>query len=366
MKRALVYNRYLHTAGGGERLTLDWCLALSKIGYRVTFVTDSSFDRTLQDLCAVFGIPADVDWRLERIDDERDIGQFCAEQKFDLFVNGTFCSSLPNPAPVGIYSLMFPQYLPAQDRVNLSTYQRVLCISEFSKIFTHLWWGNEFPVQVLPPPISDSHMKASGIEFARKEKLILNVGRFNVDGHCKRQLDAIQTFNRLLAQGVLDKEWQLYCVGNLNAGAENLRYLGRCRYEAGSNVRIETDVSFERLQDLYRRACVLWQFTGSHLKVGVTPQHCEHLGLVAMDSMCYGALPMVYERSGVGYMIEHGKSGFVFGSTDELGAIMSSLGRAFGSDAHQNLFTQTRNAAQKLGFESFVGKLDSYISEIVV
>ena len=89
MKRALVYNRYLLTAGGGERLTLDWCLALSTIGYRVTLVTSSAFDKTLQDLCAVFGISAGGDWELEKIDEESDIARFCGEQKFDLFVNGT-------------------------------------------------------------------------------------------------------------------------------------------------------------------------------------------------------------------------------------------------------------------------------------
>lgn len=366
MKRALVYNRYLQTAGGGERAILDLCLALSRLGYQVTIVTSPSFQGTVDRLCAVFGIPVQPDWRLEKIEEEGEVAGFCKEGRFDVFVNGTFCSSLPNPAPLGIYFLMFPQHITEQDRASLRTYRKVMCISEFTELYTHHRWGINFQVDALPPPISESHMLTEDIDFARKEKLILNVGRFNVDGHCKRQLDAIETFNRLLLQGTLDREWRLYCVGNLNSGDQNLRYLEKCRYEACQNVHIETDVSFERLQDLYRRASALWQFTGAHLPVGQAPQHCEHLGLVAMDSLCYGALPMVYERSGVGYLIEHGKTGFVFGSRDELGAIMWSFGRAFGGSVHRELFEGARSAAKKLGFEGYVSKVKSFVSEVSV
>ena len=206
-------------------------------------------------------------------------------------------------------------------------------------------------------------MNDGEISFKSKEKIILNVGRFNVDGHCKRQLDAIRTFQELTRDRIISSDWSLYAVGNLNHGEENKRYLDECLQAAGPNVHIETDVPFSRLQELYRKAAALWQFTGVHLNSGQLPQHCEHLGLVAMDSMCYGALPMVYERSGVGYMIDHGKTGFAFNTTDELKSVMQLFDIAFGTHTHREMFNATRAYSKQLGFESFKTKLSLYISE---
>ena len=363
MKKALVYNKYLHTAGGGERLTLDWCLALYELGYEITLITSSTFTRTIESLCDVFGISGGDRWNLKITDTEEEIEQFCRKSAFDLFVNGTFCSSMANPAPIGLYALMFPQSITPIARQNLLSYQHVLVISEFSEIYTRLWWGEDFPVHTLPPPISNSHMNAEGIAFGSKEKIILNVGRFNIDGHCKRQLDAIQTFQELLRDRRISSDWRLYSVGNLNSGEENQKYLVSCLQAAGPNVHIETDVPFERLQQLYRTASVLWQFTGIHLSSGQSPGHCEHLGLVAMDSMCYGTLPMVYQRSGVGYIIDHGKTGFAFDSIHELKNIMMIVDDAFGTKAHEEMFAATRAFSKNLGFESFKTSLASYLSE---
>jgi glycosyltransferase involved in cell wall biosynthesis len=364
MKKALVYNRFLNTAGGGERLTLDWCLALSQLGYHITLVTASTFQGSIQDLCDVFGIQGASSWHLKILNEEAEIADFCRAHSFDLFVNGTFCSLMPNPAPCGIYSLMFPQHLDQLGRDRLLTYQRIICISDFSEIYVRHWWGEDLPVRTLPPPISDSHMKATGISFEGKEKIILNVGRFNIHGHCKRQLEAIRCFQEMLFREIIDDGWQLFCVGNLNNSPENVEYVETCRREAGANVCIETDVSFSRLQGLYRRAAALWQFTGSHLKSGETPQYCEHLGLVAMDSMCYGTIPMVYQRSGVAFVINHATSGFIFETTDELARIMAVFDRAFGSKEHNAMFEASRASAAELGFESFKSRLSAHVWEI--
>jgi len=364
MKKALVYNFYLQTAGGGERLSLDICLALSKLGYQITIATSPLFQRSLDSLCRVFGLPTDLGWHLVRFETEEAVFEYCRLHSFDVFVNGTFCSSLKNPARVGIYPVMFPQFPDQEVRARLLTYQLILCISDFTEIYTKAWWGQDDGVRTLPPPISESHASYSDVIFEAKEKLILNVGRFNVDGHCKRQLDAIRVFNRLRAKGILDSDWKLFLVGNLNEGEHNRRYLEQCFEEASLGVHIETDVPFERIQSLYRSASVLWQFTGYGLPYGESPQYCEHLGLVALDSLHYGTLPIVYERSGVAHMIRYGETGFVFSSTSELERIMDLVDKFFGSWAHRELFQNACKASTELDFNSFVGKLDAYISEL--
>lgn len=362
MKKALVYNKYLHTAGGGERMMLDWCLALSQLGYEITLTTASTFTQSIKNLCDVFEIPGGEEWSLKILDTEEEIQHYCTSEGFDLFINCTFCSSMANPAPHGIYALMFPQPISPATRQNLLSYQHVVVISEFTELYTKYWWGVDFPVHTLPPPISNSHMNAGGIAFSSKEKIILNVGRFNVDGHCKRQLDAIRTFQELVRDGEIGNDWHFYAVGNLNPGEANQRYLADCHEAAGPHVHIETDVQFTRLQELYRKAAVLWQFTGIHLQSGQLPQHCEHLGLVAMDSMCYGAVPMVYQRSGVAYMIDHGRTGFTFGTIDELKSIMGIFDQVFGTETHYNMFQATREYSHQLGFEAFKNNFSLYVS----
>lgn len=362
-KRALVYNRFLSTAGGGERACLDLCVALSALGYTITVVTDPAFKGDLGDIRAIFGISSGADWALERLKDERAIAAFCARGRFDLFVNSTFLSSMPNPAPRGIYLMMFPQFIGAVERSNLRSYTTVLTISEFSRIHLEHRWGEGFPSSVLPPPISSAHTAARPV-LEEKERLILLVGRFNVEGHNKCQLDAIRAFRSMRDEGELSPEWRLHLVGNLNPGAATQRYFDRCRRAAeGADITIERNVPFERLQNLYRRAACLWQFTGFGLVDGAEPQNCEHLGLVALDGLAYGTIPFVYERSGVSFLIDHGGNGFVFKDRAELSSEMRLLDRSFKGPTHQAMFRSAIEASSQLGCEAFVARLRVILAE---
>lgn len=356
-KRALVYNRFLSTEGGGERACLDLCGALDTLGYTITLVTDPAFRGELSDLCRIFGMTKGADWTLERIGDEEAIAAYCAQGNFDLFVNHTFESSMPNPAPLGIYLLMFPQALSGTARTHLRTYTTILTISEFSQIHLQHRWGVGFPTHVLPPPISAGHTGATPF-LSEKERLILVVGRFNVAGHHKRQLEAIRAFRSMQQQGAMTPQWQLHLVGNLNTGHANERYFQRCVREAkGGDITIEANVTFDRLQDLYRRAVCLWQFTGSALTLGAEPEKCEHLGLAALDGLAYGTLPFVYERSGVSYLIDHGGNGFVFKDTTELTAMMRFLDRAFGGPTHASMFRRATATAERFGVDTYLEQL---------
>lgn len=362
-KKALVYNLYLNTAGGGERATIDLCLALEEQGYEIVLITDPSFEIGINNLCLVFGITPASQWKVVFAETEEDVFNYCTENKFDLFVNFTFCSSLKNPAKLGIYCVMFPQIVTKEEKARIGSYQIILCISEFSDIYIKKLWGTDLPSHILPPPISTSHISAKNIDFSLKEKLIITVGRFNVDGHCKKQFEAIKDFNRLKLYKVLDDEWKYTLIGNLNPGDENERYFDMCLKEAGPDVSIKLNLPFESLQDLYRRASVLWQFTGVDLKKGEIPQHCEHLGLVAMDGMCYGTIPMVYQRSGVAYLVNQGETGFVFDSVDELHDTMRWMNEIFGNNIHRNLFNKTKESSKEFGYNHYSKKIKSLIEE---
>lgn len=364
MKRALIYNNYLHTVGGGERACLDACLALESLGYNIALATASSFSGSIENICSIFGLKPQHTWDLVKIKDEDELAAFCRENPCDVFVNSTFCSSMPNPAQIGFYMLMFPPIIGDAEKSRLRTYQKILINSEFSSIYLASLWGKDFPCAVVPPPISKAHFEGE-TDFKSKTPTILLVGRFNVDGHCKCQLEAIRAFNKLKKSQVLTPEWRLQLAGNLNPGNENEVYLERCRREAGVDVDIEINVPFARLQELYARSTCLWQFTGVDYRLGENAQFCEHLGLVALDALCYGTVPIVYQRSGVSFMIDYGKNGFMFRDEAELTQVMSFIGRAYQTAEHERFFWAARQSAARYGFESFVGTLKSILADIV-
>jgi glycosyltransferase involved in cell wall biosynthesis len=352
--RAVVYSRYLETLGGGERSSLDTGLALRDLGYNVEIVTDRPTAISASQLCAAFGVKDPKGLKVVSYNDEREMSQALARRGVDLFVNHTWGSFLPNPCRNGIYMLMFPWRAPAADIAYLAGYNCIACISPFTELYAKDMWGRGLPTRVISPPISGDALDEPEPSVERKDRLVLVVGRFNVDGHNKNQLDAIDTFCTLYDQGVLDSRWSLAVVGRVNQAPRSRAYLAQCRARAeGYPVEIHTDLPFSDLQRLYRRAALLWQFTGFGLDFGVYPEQCEHLGLVALDALAYGTIPVVYQRSGVGLMLSDGVDGFLFGDAIELTAVMRWFDRVMGSEAHLQMIKNGRQTATRFDARSF-------------
>lgn len=360
-KRALVYNRYLRTVGGGERSTIDFGKALEDLGCSVTLISIKPVGISLEEILDLFGAKTSTKWELVEVEEEGDVFKFCKEKNFDVFLNHTFCSALPNPAPFGIYCVMFPQENSFAISEALKTYKVVNFISPFTELYGEIFLGTDLPFLVNPPPISSGHIECSNASFEDKERLVINIGRFNIDGHCKCQLEAVEAFVDLQGRGIVDQTWKMIVAGHLNHGRKNEAYFDLCKEKASKNVEVRSNLSFTELSDLYRRAAVLWQFTGVTQPKGVMPQLCEHLGLVAMDALQYGAIPVVYERSGVGYLLKFGETGFMFSNTNELTGIMSLINNQFGCEYHRRLFEACQREANQFSYPSFVKSLSDVI-----
>ena len=359
--RAIIFNNYLETGGGGERSSFDYALALKRLGLRVQMAIAQSSEFDYEALKFRFGLTPDIELDLLEFPNEDALADYVRRERIPLFVNHSFCSYLPNPAPLGIYVVMFPYQTSAENVEAIETYQSISCISGFTEQHMLHRWGKGLPSVVIPPPISEVHTRAQ-VTFAEKEPIVLNVGRFNVFGHSKCQLEAIETFVDLTERGVLDSTWRLVVAGHVNRNPESEQYVVRCRQAAErANVEVLTNISFNHLQHLYRRATALWQFTGLHLPYGEKPEHCEHLGLVAMDCLAYGVVPICYERSGAAQLIEHGKTGFVFSELAEVESAMRLLSDHRGRQLHQKLFRQLRNAAHRFSAEYFTESVANLI-----
>lgn len=358
MPKVLLYDNYFETAGGGERCCLDIASAFASLGFEVELATASSASFVLEEVRGCFGLKEGESWPLRRLADEEELFRYAAAERFDVFVNHTFCSFMPNPAPLGVYMVMFPAPCPPEKRGFLSTYHCFPCCSAFSEQYVRTWWGEELPTSVLIPPISAAHFKQPPVQLREKEKLILNVGRFNVFGHNKCQLEAIKNFVRLIEDDVLDQSWRLIVAGRINPSPETEDYVGKCREAAaGANVQIRTNVSFADLCSLYRKASMLWQFTGCGLEFGVKPEHCEHLGLVSLDCFVYGTIPVVYHRGGMNQILEYGRDGFSFQDYTELRSVMEFFAPRFQGAAHLQLYQAALQKSKCFSFAAFKDKI---------
>ena len=351
--KALIYNNYFETLGGGERSSLDLARALGLLGFEVTLACAQKCAVSGEQLCRAFGLTDAPPWPLLEFESEDALGEHTASTGYDVFVNHTSCSFMPNRAKFGIYMAMFPYESPPAGMPALRSYQVIACNSPFTRNYVSRRWGRDLHVAVAPPPISEIHAQNKAV-FERKELLIINIGRFNVFGHNKCQLEAIRAFRSFAEDGTLDESWRLVVAGHVNESPETLEYLEQCRREAhGAPIEVRTNITLEDLRDYYERASAVWQFTGIGLPFGEKPGLCEHLGLVALDGFAYGTAPVAYHRGGMTYFIKHGFNGYTFADQEELGQIMRFMGHSFGTDIHRRLFNYTRESVQYFTFDVF-------------
>lgn len=90
-----IYDKYLHTLGGGERYIASMARYLSDRGHEVQFITHTAVE--LERLEERFNISM-AGLNLQILPEQPDEVLSDLTQEFDLFVNGTYFSTLPNQA----------------------------------------------------------------------------------------------------------------------------------------------------------------------------------------------------------------------------------------------------------------------------
>jgi glycosyltransferase involved in cell wall biosynthesis len=258
------------------------------------------------DLSGVHIIP------LEGRDHEREI----AATRPDIFINNSHESELPCPAPVGIYMCMFPSKPSGE---HLKTYDVITANSRYTADWITKRWGYDAEIvysacRSMGPP-------------SRKEKLIMNVGRFSrdwPDSHHKRQnvlAAAFRQMKREIAEG-----WQLHLIGNVAGGPDDIEFLKELLAECeGYPVRVSTGLTVRELQDEYRKASVYWHATGYGSSEHEHPQKQEHFGMSIIEAMSAGAVPIVYNGGGPREFVHSGCNGFLWENTSELIQVTTHL-----------------------------------------
>jgi glycosyltransferase involved in cell wall biosynthesis len=194
---------------------------------------------------------------------------------------------------------------------DLNSYQHILTISEFSRLWIRRYWG--LNSQVLYPPVNVKNFRAD----EKKQNWITHVGRFFVTGHNKKQLDLIKAFRKLV-DTKKTKNWELHFVGSVADGEKHQQYFTQCQFYAqGYPIYFHTDVPFSELKNILAQSKIYWHATGLNENEEKSPILFEHFGITTVEAMAAGCVPVVIRAGGQKEIVTP-ESGSLWSTIDEL------------------------------------------------
>jgi glycosyltransferase involved in cell wall biosynthesis len=260
---------------------------------------------------------------------------------YDLFINSThgippFCH-----APRGVLYVLFPTFNRSAEwpwcercsfgfrgakvllkraiydrlwKERLASYQRNLAITQFSARWATEMWGSRW--DVLYPPVL--------VDFEEKPKVdrVVALGRFTP---MKQQHTVISTFCKHVT-GALP-EWSLSCIGGLGSSEDYQRYFQQVRALASESpsVSLQPNASRSDLRDALQGGKVFWHAVGYGVDEEREPGELEHFGIATVEAMAAGCVPVVINRGGQREIIQHGESGYLCESPEEMAAYTRRL-----------------------------------------
>jgi glycosyltransferase involved in cell wall biosynthesis len=194
---------------------------------------------------------------------------------------------------------------------DLTSYQKLVTISEFSKHWIKKYWG--LSSEILYPPVSIENFAPA----KKKKNWIVHVGRFFVTGHSKKQLDLVKVFRRLINEKKL-KGWELHFIGSVHEGQKHQQYFEQVQYYAqGYPVYFHLDAPFPELQSALAEAKIYWHATGLDENEDTSPILFEHFGITTVEAMAAGCVPVVIHAGGQKEIV-NSESGYTWKTRDEL------------------------------------------------
>jgi glycosyltransferase involved in cell wall biosynthesis len=303
-------------------------------------------------------------------------------EPYDLFINSThglppFCH-----APRGVLLVLFPifnrferwPWKPAETdeggwlrtnlrrycyerewRRRLETYQTKIAISQFTQLWTKRCWGVD--CDVVYPPVDGT------LNIVEKKNTIVSVGRFIARGVGKKQLEMMTAFGEL--ERMLPDHAEYCCIGGLGDVPEDAEYMDRVKRLAaagGGGARVLVNLDRSELMSKYEQAKVFWHATGYGEDNRTKPELAEHFGIVTVEAMAAGCVPVVINRGAQPEIVQHGINGFVWETLDQL---KEHTIRLLQDDSlYARMASAARQRAQLFTGKKFIERFDSIVNAL--
>jgi glycosyltransferase involved in cell wall biosynthesis len=129
----------------------------------------------------------------------------------------------------------------------------------------------------------------------------------------------LRAFAKLRGQHPSTLDWRYVCVGGLGTRNDDQQYFSACLDEAACcGAEVIANASPATVKDLYARASIFWHAAGIGKDEQSTPELLEHFGMVTVEAMAHGAVPVVIAKGGQCEIVQDGTTGLLWHSEGDL------------------------------------------------
>ncbi len=233
------------------------------------------------------------------------------------------------------------------ERVRLRRYGQVVANSHYTAGWIERRWGRR--AAVLEPPVRP-------IPRLPKRPMILGVGRFMRGGRSKRQRELVTLFRQLVERGVAG--WELHLAGFPGDRA----YVDEVRRAAeGLPVFFHLDVDRSRLETLFGQASIFWHAVGLDEDPEAAPELMEHFGIVTVEAMSAGAVPVVINRGGQPEILGDPPCGIRWSTRED--CLDATRHLIDDEDSREQLAERAQSRAGRYAFDSFAPRARRLFAE---
>lgn len=218
--------------------------------------------------------------------------------------------------------------------------------SEFTKKVIANSWGVD-KITVFNPMVA-----VDDFSEKKKEKIILNVGRFFRQLHSKKQDVLVDIFKDFYNSDSA-KDWKLVLVGSV----EDQKYFDEVKKKArGLPVEFVSSCSRLELINLYERAAIYWHATGFGADTESSPEKAEHFGITTVEAMAAGAVPVVFSAGGQPEVLGTSLSELLWKTSEE--CVKKTLELVTNEERRAQLGALSKERAHAFGEKQFIRKLN--------
>lgn len=320
MKKAAIFDPYLNTLGGGEKYVLTIAETLLENNWQVDIFT--KFNQSFLDKAS-----ARFNLNLKNLKIQPDIftstsssihNKYKITSKYDLFFY------LNDGSVPLLFSKKNILHIQVPFNANPSLFQKTINLIKFipiSKIIVNSKFTATRVKKIylkssllLYPPIDTTSFTPS----AKKQNIILSVGRFDNILNAKRQDILIDSFINMCKLHKLSN-WRFVLIGgSLKTEKEN-DYLAKLKTMAkGYPIEFLVNLNFKNLKKYYSISKIFWHAAGFGINEITDPQSTEHFGMSTVEAMSAGLTPVVVNKGGLKEIVSDNVNGYLWQDQSQL------------------------------------------------